>query len=55
MSILVYPGMIPFSVSTPWRGLSDNAEFVIAEKEERDLWIWFVPDPVEKDRWNLQF
>ncbi len=55
VAILVYPGTIAFSVSTPWRGLSDNAEFVIAEKEERDLWIWFVPDPVEKDRWNLQF
>ncbi len=55
VAILVYPGTVAFSVSTPWRGLSDNAEFVIAEKEERDLWIWFVPDPVEKDRWNLQF
>ncbi len=55
VAILVYPGTVAFSVSTPWRGLSDNAEFVIAEKEERALWIWFVPDPVEKDRWNLQF
>ena len=55
VAILVYPGTVAFSVSTPWRGLSDNAEFVIAEMEERDLWIWFVPDPVEKDRWNLQF
>ena len=55
VSILVYPGTIAFSISTPWRGLSDNAEFVIAEQEERDLWIWFVPDPVEPDQWNLQF
>ncbi len=53
--ILVYPGTIAFSVSTPWRGLSDNAEFTIAEKEERELWIWFVPDPVEKDKWNLVY
>ncbi|HAJ36426.1 MAG TPA: hypothetical protein DCL15_12105 [Chloroflexi bacterium] len=55
VSILVYPGSIAFSVSTPWRGLSDNAEFTIAEKEERQLWIWFVPDPVEKDKWNLVY
>lgn len=55
VSILVYPGVIAFSVSTPWRGLSDNAEFTIAEKEERQLWIWFVPDPVEKDKWNLLY
>lgn len=55
LSILVYPGTIAFSVSTPWRGLSDNAEFVIAEKEERELWIWFVPDPIEPDKWNLLY
>jgi hypothetical protein len=55
ISILVYPGTVAFSVSTPWRGLADNAEIVVAEKEERALWIWFVPDPVEPDRWNLQF
>ena len=55
VSILVYPGVIAFSVSTPWRGLSDNAELTIAEKEERQLWIWFVPDPVEKDKWNLVY
>jgi len=55
ISVLVYPGTIAFSVSTPWRGLSDNAEFVIAEKEERELWIWFVPDPIEPDKWNLLY
>lgn len=55
ISILVYPGTIAFSVSTPWRGLSDNAEFPIAEKEERVLWIWFVPDPIEPDKWNLLY
>jgi hypothetical protein len=55
VTILVYPGTIAFSVSTAWRGLSGNAELVLAEKEERALWLYFVPDPLEPDRWNLQY
>ncbi len=55
VTILVYPGTIAFSASTAWRGLSGNAELVLQEKEERALWLYFVPDPVEKDRWNLQY
>jgi len=55
ISLLVYPGMIAFSASTPWRGLSGNDDFVIEEKETRDLWITFVPDPDGSGRWLLQF
>lgn len=55
VTILVYPGTIAFSASTAWRGLSGNAELVLAEKEERALWLHFVPDPLEPDRWNLQY
>ncbi|MCS6826434.1 MAG: hypothetical protein NZ553_07470, partial [Caldilinea sp.] len=55
VTILVYPGTIAFSASTAWRGLSGNAELVLEEKEERVLWLHFVPDPLEKDRWNLQY
>ncbi len=51
----MYPGTVAFTVSTPWRSLADNAEFVINEREERELWLWFVPDPIEPDQWNLQF
>ncbi len=53
VTILVYPGSIAFSASSAWRGISGNAELVIAEQEDRALWITFVPDPVEEDRWNL--
>ncbi len=53
VTILVYPGSIAFSASSAWRGLSGNAELVLNEKEDRALWITFVLDPVEKDRWNL--
>ena len=53
VTILVYPGSIAFSASSAWRGLSGNAELVLNEKEDRALWITFVLDPIEKDRWNL--
>ncbi len=55
VSLLVYPGAIAFSASSPWNGLSGNQEFFIAEKETRNLWIIFVPDPDGSGRWLLQF
>lgn len=54
VSILVYPGQIAFSASSPWRGLSGNADFFI-EDESRTLWITFVPDPDGSGRWILQY
>lgn len=55
VSILVYPGMIPFSVSTPWRGLSDNADVTVEADSERALWLYFIPDPDGSGNWILQF
>jgi hypothetical protein len=55
VSILVYPGMIPFSVSTPWRGLSDNADVTVEGDQERALWLYFIPDPDGSGNWILQF
>ena len=56
LTFLVYPGMIAFSVSTPWQGgLGDNADFFINQEEERALWLYFVPDPDGSGEWNLQF
>ncbi|MEZ4867085.1 MAG: hypothetical protein R3C14_37525 [Caldilineaceae bacterium] len=55
ISLLVYPGQIAFSASTPWRGLSGNADFTIEEKESRTLWVVFVPDPDNSGRWLLQY
>jgi len=53
VAILVYPGSIAFSASSAWRNISGNAEMLVDEKEDRALWITFVLDPVEPDRWNL--
>jgi len=55
ISVLVYPGMIPFSASTPWNGLADNADLVIEKDQERALWLFFVPDPDGSGNWNLQY
>lgn len=55
LTLLVYPGMVAFSASTPWRGLGDNADFFINEGEERPLWLYFVPDPADNGEWILQF
>lgn len=55
ISILVYPGMIPFSVSTPWRGLSDNADVTVEADQERALWLYFIHDPDGSGNWILQF
>jgi hypothetical protein len=53
--LLVYPGMIPFTVSTPWRGISGNADFFIDMDQERQLWLYFVPDPDGSGNWILQY
>ena len=55
ISILVYPNMIPFTVSTPWRGLSDNADVTVEADQERALWLYFIPDPDGSGSWILQF
>jgi hypothetical protein len=55
LSFLVFPGQVAFTVSTPWRGLSDNADFTIDNRQTRTLYLIFVPDPDGSGRWLLQF
>ncbi|MCB0065287.1 MAG: hypothetical protein KDE19_24350, partial [Caldilineaceae bacterium] len=55
VSLLVYPGQVAFSASTPWRGLSGNDDFFIEGDESRTLWITFVPDPDGSGEWILQY
>lgn len=55
LSFLVFPGQIAFTASTPWRGLSDNADFLIDNRQTRTLYLIFVPDPDGSGRWLLQF
>ena len=55
VAMLVYPGMIPFSASTPWRGLADNANIQVEMNQERALWLYFVPDPDGSGNFILQY
>lgn len=55
VSLLVFPGQVAFSVSSPWRGLSGNSEFFLDNKETRTLWLVFIPDPDGSGRWILQY
>ncbi|MCX6045038.1 MAG: hypothetical protein NT075_07985 [Chloroflexi bacterium] len=55
INILVHPGQVAFSASSPWHGLAGNAEFFLDDQKSRIMWITFVPDPDESGRWILQF
>ena len=55
ISLVVYPGVVAFSASSPWNGLSDNAEIAIEEDQSKLLWVTFVLDPDGSGNWNLQF
>jgi hypothetical protein len=52
-SFVVWPGPVAFSASTPWRGLSGNADTLMESNQLRDLKLTFVPDPDGSDRWDL--
>jgi hypothetical protein len=55
MTFFVRPGVVAFTASTPWRGLSGNADFFIDNRQSRTLWLIFVPDPDGSGRWILQY
>jgi hypothetical protein len=55
MSVLIWPGQVAFSASTPWRGLSGNDDFFLDNRQSRTLWIVFVPDPDGSGNWLLQY
>lgn len=54
--VVVFPGNITFSVSSPWAGgLSDNAEIVVEADSVRPLWIQFVAESAgaPPSEWSL--
>ena len=55
ITVMVFPGQVAFSASSAWRALSGNADFILEEKQERVLWLYFIPDPDGSGRWNLQY
>lgn len=51
-SLLVYPGVVPFTASSPWQGLSGNDDVHIEDGQAKSLYLFFVYDNDEK-RWQL--
>jgi hypothetical protein len=54
ISMLIYPGMVPYSVSSPWNELGGNANLNINPNEDRALYLTFIPDPDGSGDWVLQ-
>lgn len=44
IAIVVYPGDIPFTASTPWSGLSSNASVRVEANQSLTLWLRFEPE-----------
>ena len=54
ISMLVFPGMVPYSVSSPWNELGGNANLNLNSNEDRALYLTFIPDPDGSGDWVLQ-
>ncbi|MFN8470352.1 MAG: hypothetical protein U0X20_32660, partial [Caldilineaceae bacterium] len=54
VSMLVFPGMVPYSVSSPWNELGGNANLNLNPNEDRALYLTFIPDPDGSGDWVLQ-
>lgn len=52
VSIVVFPGEVAFSASSPWSGLSGNAALNLDPDQSLTLWLRFIPDPNGSD-WVL--
>ena len=53
VSIEVFPGQIAFTASSPWNGLSGNAELYVEPDQSLALWLRFEPDPGGSSKWYL--
>ncbi len=53
VSILVFPGQIAFTASSPWNGLSGNSDLNVAGDQSITLWLRFEPDEGDSGEWNL--
>jgi hypothetical protein len=53
VNIVVYPGQIAFTASSPWNGLSGNAELHLDSDQSATLWLRFEPDGDNSGEWKL--
>lgn len=56
VSVVVNAGRIQFSASSAWRGgMAGNAEFTIEPNETRRMYLYFIIDPDDSDRWLMRY
>lgn len=53
VSIVVFPGQVPFTASSPWSGLSGNAELQVEADQTIPLWLRFEQD--DSGSWELHW
>ena len=52
VSFVVFPGVIGFTASTPWQGISGNAEVILEADQARALYLYFYYDEID-EKWLL--
>jgi len=53
ISIVVFPGQVPFTASSPWSGLSGNASVMLDHDQSKTLWLRFELQP--GGGWDFHF
>lgn len=49
------PGRLTFTVSSPWRGLSGNAELTLDGNQSFSMFLYFIPKPGKSDEWEMKY
>lgn len=56
VNLVVNAGRVQFSASSPWRGgMAGNAEFLIEPDETKRMFLYFVTDPKDSDKWLMRY
>jgi len=55
ISIIRGAGRFTFSVSSPWRGLSGNAELTLEPDQSFSMFLYFLPKPGANDEWEMKY
>jgi uncharacterized protein YraI len=52
-NLLVFPGTVAFTASSPWNGLSGNENIEVGADQSAVLWLRFEPEPEDSSQWYL--
>ena len=52
-NVVVFPGTVAFTASSPWNGLSGNADLEVGTDQSAVMWLRFEPEPDDSSQWRL--